>query len=75
MRRIKKFIKSACISSKILFAVCFFFALFIKSTEQSKILTMFEMGVVFLLPTSLICLRRSCPHISRKPKASDFWNI
>ena len=50
MRKIKKFIKSTCISSRILFAVWFFFVLFIKSAERSKMLTMLEMGVVFLLP-------------------------
>ena len=59
MRKIKKFIKATRISSRILFAVWFFFALFIKSTEQSKILTMFEMGVVFLLPAVMTEIRRN----------------
>lgn len=59
MRKIKKFIKSTCISSRILFAVWLFFALFIKSTGQSKLLTMFEMGVVFLLPAVMTEIRRN----------------
>ncbi len=59
MRKIKEFIKSTCISSRILFAVWFFFVLFIKSAEQSKMLTMFEMGVVFLLPAIMTELRRN----------------
>lgn len=59
MRKIKKFIKSTCISSRILFAVWFFFVLFIKSAERSKILTMLEMGVVFLLPAIMTELRRN----------------
>ena len=59
MRKIKEFIKSTCISSRILFAVWFFFVLFIKSAERSKMLTMFEMGVVFLLPAIMTELRRN----------------
>lgn len=59
MRKIKEFIKLTCISSRILFAVWFFFVLFIKSAERSKMLTMFEMGVVFLLPAIMTELRRN----------------
>lgn len=59
MNKLCEFVKTSCASSKILFAIWFLLALFVESTEQSKFVTIFKMGIVFLSPAVMTELRKN----------------